>query len=170
VSDARYDKREAYRIAYQLRATGRIYRDIAQRAEPAKPAPTERGGVRWYSVARLDSVGGLSRSQHAARNGAVSEGAGHSLREIGSGWRSWALSEAGRSVVPADGEAAHGELGGDSGGFGFARDGAWPQTVGGWARLRRRALEASSSTSRTCSRATSGTSSSVNFSFGTCNR
>jgi hypothetical protein len=112
VSDSRYSKHEAYRIAYQLRSEGLSLPFIANELNLAGLRPLKAAAYRWYSVQDL-LRSAVYHDRSTPRGMALYlKEEGLSLREIGStAGTGWALSEAGRSVVPADGEADDGELG-----------------------------------------------------------
>ena len=83
VSDARYDKREAYRLAYKLRSDGLTLTAIAEALNGAGLRPLKAAAYRWYSAqGLLRSAVYHDRSTPRGMALYLKE-EGHSLREIG---------------------------------------------------------------------------------------
>ena len=83
VSDARYDKREAYKIAYHLREEGKTYTAIADALNAAGLRPLKAAVFRWYSAQEL-LRSAVYHDRSTARGLALYlKEQGYSLREIG---------------------------------------------------------------------------------------
>ena len=83
VSDARYDKREAYKLAYQLRSERKTYTEIADALNAAGLRPLKAAVFRYYSAQELlRSAVYHDRSTPRGLARYLKE-QGHSLREIG---------------------------------------------------------------------------------------
>jgi len=83
VSDARYDKREAYKLAYQLRGEGKTYTEIAEALNAAGLRPLKAAAYRWYSAQEL-LRSAVYHDRSTPRGMALYlKEEGHSLREIG---------------------------------------------------------------------------------------
>ena len=83
VSEAKYDKREAYRMAYELRSEGQTLTAIAERLNAAGLRPLKAAAYRWYSV--LDLLRSAVYHDRSTPRGLALylKEQGHSLREIG---------------------------------------------------------------------------------------
>ena len=82
-SDARYDKREAYKLAYQLRGEGKTYTEIANALNAAGLRPLKAAAFRWYSAQEL-LRSAVYHDRSTPRGLALYlKEQGHSLREIG---------------------------------------------------------------------------------------
>ncbi len=83
VSDARYDKREAYKLAYKLRGEGKAYTEIAEALNAAGLRPLKAAAYRWYSAQEL-LRSAVYHDRSTPRGLALYlKEEGHSLREIG---------------------------------------------------------------------------------------
>lgn len=82
-SDARYDKREAYKLAYQLRGEGKTYTEIADALDAAGLRPLKAAAFRWDSAQEL-LRSAVYHDRSTPRGLALYlKEQGHSLREIG---------------------------------------------------------------------------------------
>lgn len=83
VSEARYDKREAYKLAYQLRGEGKTYTEIADALNAAGLRPLKAAVFRYYSAQEL-LRSAVYHDRSTPRGLALYlKEQGHSLREIG---------------------------------------------------------------------------------------
>ena len=88
ISEARYDKREAYTTAYRLRCDGHTPMPfIAARLNADGLRPLKAAQYTWHSVQDLLRSAVYHDQQHAARAGAVSEGTGPQPARNLCGWR-----------------------------------------------------------------------------------
>ncbi|MBL8634319.1 MAG: recombinase family protein [Myxococcales bacterium] len=83
VSESIYDKRAAYKLAYQLRGEGKTYTEIADALNAAGLRPLKAAAFRWYSAQEL-LRSAVFHDRGTARGLALYlKEQGHSLREIG---------------------------------------------------------------------------------------